>query len=313
MTVRGADRHAPIGVRPGQAAHPDRVPQRPTWRRQEVRHACGLHVRQFTELGQQLRLQQSHAISILGPGRGHMERHHAARIEAAVHDGEVVVAAEQQRGGAHERHAQCDLCEDEPLLEPVAASGHASRSGRHHLLQVAPRSHDSGDDADNDGRDKRRHRRERQRAPVERELVQAWSGGQDRRHQANEANRQRRPETCAEGADDQPFPPDHGDGATSRRAERRADGEVAGTPAHLHQCEAGNVGHRDQPQRANRCKDEDESAPRGANPCLLERADFSRPAGVGLRKLPGQALPARWRGRERPARSSRLASAVRRH
>ncbi len=97
-------------------------------------------------------------------------------------------------------------------------------------------------------------------------------------------------EACAKGADDQAFTPDHGDRAPSRRAERRADRQVAGPPANLHQGQPGDVGHGDQPQRTDRREYEDEPAPRRADSCVFQRPDLDRPPGVGLRELLRQLL-----------------------
>ena len=113
---------------------------------------------QRAELGEQLRLQQADAMAILGPGGRDVERHHAARIEAAVHDGEVVVAAEQQRRGADERHAQRDLGHDQPLLEAVAASGHAARPAAIAWCRSRRVPTIAGKDADDDRGDERRAR-----------------------------------------------------------------------------------------------------------------------------------------------------------
>ena len=219
-------------------------------------------MRQLTEPGQQLRLEQSDPIPILGPSRSHVERHHAARIEAAVDDGEVVVAAEQQRGGADEGDTQRDLCQHEPLLETIAASGDASRSHRHHLLQITPRSNDGGDDADDDRREKRRDRGERKRAPVERQLVHcvAWPSG-------SPGIIRTRPIAIATPRPAPRAPmirPSRQTMAIARPLEAPSAARTAarGRAAHLHQREPGNVRDRDQPERADRREDEHEPAPR---------------------------------------------------
>jgi hypothetical protein len=101
--------HGAIGIRSGQAGDPDRVAQRPARCRQEVGQARGLHVRKLVELSHQLCLQQADLIAILRPSRSDMERQDAGRVEAPIDDGEVVVAAEQQRCGADQNHTQRNL------------------------------------------------------------------------------------------------------------------------------------------------------------------------------------------------------------
>jgi hypothetical protein len=131
---------------------------------------------------------------------------------------------------------------------------------------------------------------ERQRAPVERQLVDARRRGQERRHQRDQPGGQPRAERSAYRGDEKALADDGADHAGARCAERGADGELAPAPMHLDEREAGNVGDRDDPERGDRAEDQHEAAARVADADLLECAYFGGPSRVRLGEFPCQDL-----------------------
>ena len=245
-------------------------------------------MRQLFQPRDELLLQLRDTRPIFIPSRADVKRDDARRIESCLDVGQVVVAAKQQRRRSHEQHAQRDLTGDEHFLQEMMASRDTATSSSNHPADLPARGRDGGQKAERAGSDQVGDGGERERAPVDRKLVDSRSALQEHGHQRDQPGCQGGAQQPAGEGDQQPFANDRADHARTGCAKRGTDGHLSRSALDLHQREAGNIRNGDDPERGDRRKDQHQPPARVADPRLLERRDLCGPAGIGLRKFARQ-------------------------